>query len=225
MFMYHVSFSLSSIQGNIGQVDISSVLPNIEHLVPAVEEEPVPPVDVTIETPSSQSASSLQSPGALNDQLETPFQAVNPDSASNEQSQSDRTETVSDNHDLKSDQSETMSQSVDTEVVQSEGLLQTPKVTFITGSDTEEEGEPDSTPGSIPGSTPVITSDSTTPDINTPDPNTPDANIPDIDAIDLSNLNIEPADSFNVNIDTDLSALAADVLTGHTNTQEGSEDI
>ena len=181
----------------------------------------MPPVEVTIETPSSQSASSLQLPGALTDQLEPPFQNLTPVSVTNERNQSDRTETVSDDHLKKTDQSETFSQPVDTETVQSEVLLQTPKVTFITGSDTEEEGEPESTPGSLP----VNTLDNTTPDNTTPDnPNIPDANIPDIDSIDLSNLNIESTDSFNVNIDTDLSALAADVLTGHTNIQEGSEN-
>ena len=206
-------------------MDISSVLTNIEHLVPALEEEPVPPVDVTIETPSSQSASSLQSPGVLNDQPEFPLQTVKPDSVSDEQNQSDKSQTVSDHQEIKSDQSEMISQSVDADAIQSEELLQTPKVTFITGSDTEEEGEPDSTLDSYNVNTtdPNIP-DINAPDTNTPDANTPDVNIPDLDSIDLSNLNIEPADTFNVNIDSDLSALAADVLIGHTNSQEAGED-
>ena len=189
-FLYQLAIPI--LQGNIGQVDINSVLQNIEHLVPVIEEEPVSSMaTAALETPISQPISSLQTTDVSNDQPLPTTESDKSDRVSREQPLSDQSQTISE---TKTDQQEPDSSKIENEnnFDQSEELLQTPKVTFTTGSDTEEEGEPGS-------------------------------NVPDIDSIDLSNLNLEPVDSFNVNIDTDLSALAADVLTGHSSTQEEEE--
>lgn len=209
-------------------MDIKTVLNNIEHLIPALEEDQVPVIDIAVETPSTQSASSLQSPYQSTDQSPLPSQTAKSDTETVEQDKdhsdqsplpsqsaksdtetveqdedhSDQSQVVSENQELNVEQSEAVSSNIDTEPAQSGEFLQTPKVTFTTGSDTEEEVEPDS---------------------KTQDFQTPDVNTSEIDSIDLSNLNIEPADSFNVNIDTDLSALAADVLTGHSNRHDDEE--
>ena len=188
--MYQLAIPI--LQGNIGQVDINSVLQNIEHLVPVIEEEPVSSMaTAALETPVTQPISSLQTTDVSTNQPLPTTESDKSDTVSVEQPQADQSQTISE---TKTEQQEPDSSKIENEnnIDQSEELLQTPKVTFTTGSDTEEEGEPGS-------------------------------NVPDIDSIDLSNLNLEPVDSFNVNIDTDLSALAADVLTGHSSTQEEEE--
>ena len=209
-------------QGNIGQVNIEAVLQNVEHLVPVIEEEPVTStVTVTVE-PSSPLTSSEQTSDLFKNQTKheseekqseiVSEQTISPDQSEptvSEQTISpDQSEPMVSEQTISPDQSEPMvsEQTIspdqseltvlksedEKESGQSEELLQTPKVTFITGSDTEDESEVTAAP-------------------------------PDIDSIDLSNMNLEPTDSFNVNIDTDLSALAADVLTGQAVAQ-GADD-
>ena len=201
---------------------------NVEHLVPVIEEEPAPStVTVTVE-PSSPLTSSEQTSDlfknqtkhesenvAIGDKTEKDKQDKQTENVSEQEKQSEQTiipgqsESMVSEQTISPDQSEPMvseqtispDQSESTvsksdngkESVQSEELLQTPKVTFITGSDTEDESDMTVAP-------------------------------PDIDSIDLSNMNLEPADSFNVNIDTDLSALAADVLTGQSVAQGADEE-
>ena len=223
-------------QGNIGQVNIEAVLQNVEHLVPVIEEEPVTStVTVTVE-PSSPLTSSEQTSDLFKNQTKhesenvsirdeteedkqkkqseiVSEQTISPDQSepmvpeqtiSSDQSEPivseqtispDQSEPMVSEQTISPDQSESMVSKSDNEKEsgQSEELLQTPKVTFITGSDTEDESEMTVAP-------------------------------PDIDSIDLSNMNLEPADSFNVNIDTDLSALAADVLTGQSVSQGADEE-
>ena len=209
-------------QGNIGQVNIEAVLQNVEHLVPVIEEEPVTStVTVTVE-PSSPLTSSEQTPELFKNQTKHESETVSIGDKTEEDKQEKQSENVSEQtispdqsepmvseqtispdqseplvskQTISPDQSEPMVSKSDNEKEsgQSEELLQTPKVTFITGSDTEDESEMAVAP-------------------------------PDIDSIDLSNMNLEPADSFNVNIDTDLSALAADVLTGQSVTQGADEE-
>ena len=203
-------------------MNIEAVLQNVEHLVPVIEEEPAPTtVTVTVE-PSSPLTSSEQTSELFKDQVKLGPENVGIDDKTEEDKQEKQSEIVSEqtiSHDqsepvvseqtispdqsepmvskqtISPDQSEPMVSKSDNEKesVQSEELLQTPKVTFITGSDTEDESEMTVAPS-------------------------------DIDSIDLSNMNLEPADSFNVNIDTDLSALAADVLTGQSVTQGADEE-
>ena len=198
---------------------------NVEHLVPVIEEEPVPSTVTVTVGPSSPLTSSEQTSALFEDQTKHESETVRIGDILSDKTEEDKQEKQSEivseqtispgqsepmvsEQTISPDQSEPMvsEQTIspdqseltvsksdnEKESGQSEELLQTPKVTFITGSDTEDESELTVAP-------------------------------PDIDSIDLSNMNLEPADSFNVNIDTDLSALAADVLTGQSVTQ-GADD-
>ena len=160
-----------------------------------IEEEPVSSVVTVNIEPSSPQASSIQTSDVFKDQTQFISQTDRSDKTSEQHGQEKQAETVSvrsENPD-QSELSVSKSDDIEKDSAQSEELLQTPKVTFITGSDTEDEND-------------MIT------------------DTPDIDSVDPSSMNLEPTDSFNVNIDTDLAALAADVLTGQSDKQEEEDD-